>query len=116
MIRATRKDASAAAASSRRRRRCGVAAATARGYSLGSSRITMGKEKIAIRMKGVVEYYTSPFEMKVFGKSFLGDAFAKAEKKVSENWKDVTPGLLYGAVLYFGGNYLFEQEKLHHRD
>eukprot|EP00274_Cyanoptyche_gloeocystis_P004689 CAMPEP_0196656870 /NCGR_PEP_ID=MMETSP1086-20130531/20023_1 /TAXON_ID=77921 /ORGANISM="Cyanoptyche gloeocystis , Strain SAG4.97" /LENGTH=75 /DNA_ID=CAMNT_0041989779 /DNA_START=68 /DNA_END=295 /DNA_ORIENTATION=+ len=74
----------------------------------------MGGPNIPVKMKGVVQYFVSPMEQKVFG-SMWKDSYKAIAKKIGDNIFDVAPALVYGFGLYYGGKYLNEQEKYHHR-
>jgi len=62
------------------------------------------------KIKGVIEYFVSPNEQKLF--SDLTDIkllTTKARRKVADNLPSMLPGILLFCGCYFGGYYVHEQ-------
>eukprot|EP00871_Galdieria_phlegrea_P003691 jgi/Galph1/4322/GphlegSOOS_G3002.1 len=63
------------------------------------------------KIKGVIEYFVSPNEQKLF--EDLTDVkllMTKARRKVADNLPGMLPGLVVFFGCYFGGNYLYDQK------
>lgn len=60
--------------------------------------------KPKVHLKGQIEYFTSPYEQKIFADWFDPKLImTKAKRKVTENAKDVLPGItLFLGTVYLG--------------